>query len=77
MEGVLEIKVFLKTEEDNIVLGSFMIDLSLLFSNYCKVSGALYTATTLISFYDNESKKVDELVRISLKLSLIRSGISL
>jgi hypothetical protein len=77
MEGVLEIKLYLKTEEDNINIGSFMIDLSLLFSSNCRVSGALQTASTLISYYDNQTKKVDELLRISVKLALIRSGIDL
>ena len=76
MEGILEIKLFLKTEEDNIHIGSFMIDLSNLLSNNCRVSGALHTATTIIRYYDNQTNKVDDLIRISVKLSLIRSGIS-
>jgi hypothetical protein len=74
MEGVLEIKVYLKTEEDNINIGSFMIDLSLLFNEKCRVSAALQSASTCISYYDNQTKKVDELIRISVKLALIRSG---
>jgi hypothetical protein len=74
MEGVLEIKLFLKTDEDNLNVGSFMIDLSLLLNGNCKISNNYYTTNTLISFYDHSTKQVDELVQVSLKLSLIKSG---
>jgi len=79
MEDVFEIKLFLKTEDDNVHIGSFMIDLNILLSERCKASNDLFlTVKNLkITFYDISQKKSDNSLILVSKLSLIRSDLRL
>ena len=51
-----------------------MVDLSELFSPQCRLSNNLFTTSSIIRLYDNKIKKVDDSVRISLKITLMRLG---
>jgi len=79
MENVFEIKLFLKTEDDNIHIGSFMLDLNILLSERCKASSDLYLTVKNLrtTFYDIGKKKSENSLILISKLILIRSDLRL
>ena len=79
MENVFEIKLFLKTEDDNVHIGSFMLDLNILLSERCKASNDIFLTikNIKITFYDISQKKTENSLILYSKLVLIRSELKL
>jgi hypothetical protein len=73
LEGLFEIKLYVKTEEDNINIGSFMIDLSKLLLPECK-SQNIYSCSSNVYFCDLNSKG-QESIKLSTHLSLFKSDL--
>jgi len=76
IESILEIKIFIKTEEENENIGSFLIDLSKVFESNYKINENIYFSDLAYSYCYNFEKNREESLKLSFSFALIKSDLS-